>query len=329
MTEQISASSSTATPAGGDIAAERRSAQARLAEGRYDDALASTRRIEDLDVRDEQALQMLADIVIAQNREQAGMQTDGKLVRRLKNRPLKTDQPPGKLKLGLSAGSSTGGGTSLNVIQQLEAAIRDRPSIPDAYLQLAQAYLDKDRDYDAERLLSKGREATEHDFRVQTMWEEVSMLRHARRVEMAAEELKTNDTPQTRQALVEMKKDRDKAELDIFRGRVKRQGADGGAHYGLGICLQRAERLRDACDHFEKALADPDMRSPAALALGHCLKTLDDIPTAMRYYRLVADSAIWSDQLACRNGALAEASKLAAQMKLMKLAERYASGVIK
>jgi tetratricopeptide (TPR) repeat protein len=322
MTEQISKTAQADTAASSDIAAEYRTARQRFEGARYEDALVMCRRMEDLDVRNEDAPQLIADIVIAQSREEAGMQRDGRLIRRLKDRPATAEQP-----LVRPPAAAATGGPPLTVIQQLEAAIRDRPSIPDLYLQLAQAYLDKDRDYDAERLLSKGREATDHDFRVQTMWEEVSMLRHARRVEMAQEELKTNDTPQTRQALADVNKDRDKAELDIFRGRVKRQGAGAAAHYGLGIRLQRADRTRDACDHLEKALADDNMRAPAALALGHCWRQLDDVPTAMRYFRLAADSALWSDQQACRNEALAEARKLAAQMKLTKLADRYASAI--
>jgi tetratricopeptide (TPR) repeat protein len=323
MSDQNSASAGVDAAASVDAVAARQAARDQLAQGNYDAALAYCRRLEDLSARDEDAPRIIAETVIAQSRAQAGLLPEGNLGRRLKERPLKDDQRF----TGRPSPSATGGGPSLSMIQQLEAAIRERPSIPDAYLQLAQAYLDKDRDYDAERLLSKGREATEHDFRVQTMWEEVSMLRHARRVELATEELKTNDTPQTRQALADVIKDRDKAELDIFRGRVKRQGADGAAHYGLGIRLQRAERTRDACDHLEKALADDNISAPAALALGHCLRQLEDIPGAMRYLRLAADSALWNDQLACRNEALAEASKLAGQMKLEKLAERYAGEV--
>jgi tetratricopeptide (TPR) repeat protein len=319
MSEQVlSAAQSAAAP--GDMASERAAARALFDQNNYDKALACCRRMEDLDVRDEDAPRLLAEIVVAQSRDAGGLQKDGRLLRRLKPRPPKTEPPLVRPPI-----PGTTSGPSLTIIQQLEAAIRDRPSIPDAYLQLAQAYLDKDRDYDAERLLSKGREATDHDFRVQTMWEEVSMLRHARRVAIAQDELKANDNPQTRQSLADATKDRDKAELDIFRGRVKRQGADAAAHYGLGVRLQRAERIRDACDHLEKALADADMCAPAALALGHCLRQLDDVSGAMRNYRLAAYSALWIDQQVCRNEALSEATKLAAQMKLDKLAERYAS----
>jgi tetratricopeptide (TPR) repeat protein len=328
MSDQTLATAQGATAVGGNIAATRRAAREFLVPGHYDAALACCQQIEDIDDRDEEAPQILADAVIAQSREQAGMRMDGQLIRRLKERPPQAAPSWKKPPPGVSGASSPGAGSPLTVIQQLEASLRERPSIADLYLQLAQAYLDKDRDYDAERLLSKGRDATDHDFHVQTMWEEVSMARHARRVETAQEELKSNDSPQARQALADVKKDRDKAELDIFRGRIKRQGADAAAHYGLGIRLHRTDRPRDACEHLEKALADDNVRAPAALALGHCLRQLDDLPSAMRYFRLAADAAIWIDQLACRNEALAEANQLAVQMKLMKLAKRYDPAVL-
>src|SRR6476659_3782139 len=153
MTEQFQTTAQAATAASSNIAAECRAARRSFEEARYEDALASCRRIEDLDVRNEEVPQILADIVIAQSREQAGMQTDGRLIRRLKDRPATAIQ--------FSVKPSSTGGQPLTVIQQLEAAVRDRPSVPDVYLKLAQAYLDKDREYDAGRLLSKGREATD------------------------------------------------------------------------------------------------------------------------------------------------------------------------
>ena len=49
-------------------------------------------------------------------------------------------------------------------------------------------------------VLAKGREATDNDARVTQMWEEIAMVRHARRVQAAEQELKTADNPQTREA---------------------------------------------------------------------------------------------------------------------------------
>lgn len=271
---------------------------------------------------------MFAELAIAESREQAGLEIAGENGRRLRPRPAKPSAhavSPGANAAALMFSTNS----TLNPLQQMEAAIRERPSIPDLYLQLAQAYLDKDRDYDAERLLSKGREATDHDARVQEMWEEVSMMRHARRVEIAQQDVKAADNPQTRAALEQTLKDRDKAELDIFRGRVKRQGATAADHYGLGVRLQRSDRVRDACTHLEKALEDKNVRSEAALALGNCLKQLEDLPGALKNYRLSVNSALWTDQQACRVEALTQLAKLADEMKMHQLKQRYVTELLR
>lgn len=308
-----------------EIASLRATGQQSFQTGKYDEALGAWQRIEELDTGDDEAPRMIAAIAIAESREHGRLEGS----RRLKVRPARQPSFAVPSAASVSTISNVPANVSLNPLQQLEAAVRDRPSIPEPYLQLAQAYLDKDRDYDAERLLSKGREATEHDPRVQEMWEEVSMMRYGRRVEIAQQDVKAVDNPQTRQALEQAMKDRDKAELDIFRGRVKRQGADAAAHYGLGLRFQRADRLRDACTHLEKALSDANVCSEAALALGHCLKQLEDLPGAMKHYRLAAHSAIWTDQQSCRQEALRCAAQIAVQMKMPKLAERYAAAVSK
>lgn len=320
MSEQ-SAQVQSAAAAKEEIAALRTAGHQLFGDGKYSEALTAWQRIESLDAHDDEAPRMIAAIAIAESREQSRLESS----RRFKSRPAKQPSFAVASAGGVSSIGNVSAAASLNPLQQLEAAVRDRPSIPELYLQLAQAYLDKDRDYDAERLLSKGREATDHNPRVQEMWEEVSMMRHGRRVEIVQQDVKAADNPQTRQALEQALKDRDKAELDIFRGRVKRQGADAAAHYGLGIRFQRTDRLRDACTHLEKALGDPNVCSQAALALGHCLKQLEDLPGAMKHYRLAAHSAIWTDQQAYREEALRCAAQIATEMKMPKLSERYAA----
>ena len=74
--------------------------------------------------------------------------------------------------------------------------------------------------------------------------------------------------------------------------------------------------------HFEQRplVSSEDL---AGHALANCLQQLDDVPGAMRHYRLAAESAIWTEQASSRNEALLQAGKMAVQMKLSKLAQRY------
>jgi tetratricopeptide (TPR) repeat protein len=223
-------------------------------------------------------------------------------------------------------------GLSLTPIQQLEAAIRERPSIPELYLRLAQVYLDKERDYDAERLLAKGREATDRDARVQQMWEDVTMLRHQRRVEIAQREVQAADPPSldnARATLVQATKERDRIEMEIFLARCKREPDSARSHYELGLRLKRAEKLRDAGQHFEKALADNRQRSSAALELGHCLEKLGEFPQALRNYRLAAEAATSPDQTEEKKESLYRAGKLALRIKLARLAQRYLAQLLR
>src|SRR3954452_3905679 len=93
MSEQFSAIGPTASAVSGGIDAEQRAARQFVEQAMYDEAIACCRRMEDLDIRDETAPELIAAAVIAQNREHAGMQPDGRLLRPLKARPPAADQP--------------------------------------------------------------------------------------------------------------------------------------------------------------------------------------------------------------------------------------------
>jgi tetratricopeptide (TPR) repeat protein len=222
--------------------------------------------------------------------------------------------------------SSRNAPSSLSPIQQLEAEIRERPSVAELYLQLAQIYLDKDREYDADRLLAKGRDATDRDPRVIAMWEDVTMHRHAKRVQGAEEDVAAADSTskeKAQQALAQAIKDRDRAELEVFRGRCQRKPDEAANQYELGVRLKRAEKLPDAREHLEKALAEPEQKAAAALELGHCHMQLGEMAKALHYYRVAAIERISNDDLEVKQQARSCAATLADSLKLGRLAKRY------
>jgi len=318
-----------------DIRIQRRAGQAFGRLRKYNEALACWRQVESRNHHDEEAPRMIATLIIARSRLRAGLQdSDDAQGRPAQATPARRhSEPYTRFVIGnadaLAQSAAQPPGLSLSPIQQFEAAIRERPSIPELYLRLAQTYLDKERDYDAERLLAKGREATDRDARVQQMWEDVTLLRHARRVEIAQQELKAKDSPQTREAVNQATKDRDRVEMEIFLGRCKREPDNARSHFELGLRLQRAEKLRDACQQFEKALAHAGQRGPAALELGRCLEKLGEVPQALRHYRLAAESATSADQLEEKKESLYRAGKLALRIKLARLAQRYLAQLLR
>jgi tetratricopeptide (TPR) repeat protein len=314
--------------AGDDNEIQRRAGAALARLKLLDEAIACWRQVEAHDPTDEEPPRMIALHTIARSRRRAGFRADEKNGNGAGGpRIQRRREPVTRFVISnldaLLQSITHASGLSFTPIQQLEAAIRERPSVPDLYLCLAQLYLDKERDYDAERLLAKGRETTDRDARIQQMWEEVTMLRHARRIEIARQEIKVDDSPQTRDALAQAVKERDRVELDIFRSRVKREPEAAAHHYELGLRLLRADKPHEARPHFEKALADDLERGRAALALARCCQQLGDIPKTLAQYRVAAEAASASGQYETQNDALSEAGKLAQRIKLNRLAQRY------
>jgi tetratricopeptide (TPR) repeat protein len=308
--------------AGEDAAIQRWGAAALTRLGKYGDALACWRRVEALDPSDEEAPEAIAGLVIAKCRQRAGLD-DGDAQARpqeAKNRGGLAARWPVYSFAGLLP-TTEGSGRALTLIQQLEATIRERPSIPEPYLRLAELYLEKDREYDAERLLTKGREATENDARVTQMWEEVAMLRFARRIEAAERELKAADNPQTREALAQVIRERDRGEIEIFRNRIKREPDRAQHYFELGRRLLRAGKLTEAAEQFKKALDDAQLETAAALELGDCHAKLGDLVQALRFYRRAAQTP--SSAASEKSQARQRATKLVTQLKLTRLAERY------
>jgi len=304
-----------------DVAIQRWGAAALARLHDYDTAIVCWRRVEALHPTDEEAPNAIASLVIARSRQQNGLESDDvAAVAHKAGHAIKRRWPVYSL-AGLTP-TAMASSRSLTPLQQLETMIRDRPAILEPYLRLAELYLEKDRDYDAERLLAKGREATDNDPRVVEMWEEVVMARQSHRVQLAEQELAKADSPQTQEALSQAKKERDRAEIDIFRARVKRQPDSAASHYELGRRLLRAGKLREAAEHFQKALADIEYASAAALELAQCQADAGDYLQALHYYRHAADSARCADAKA-KHTARQRAAKLAQRMKLSKLAQRY------
>jgi tetratricopeptide (TPR) repeat protein len=213
-------------------------------------------------------------------------------------------------------------GPKLTPIQQLELAIRDQPSHAESYLKLVPLYLAKEREYDAERLLEKGKEAT-GDWRVRQLWEDVVLLRLDKKIEFARQEAERNDTPQARTELSQMRSERDRFAIEVFTGRCQRQPDKMALRYELGLRLQRAGKLKAACEQFQEALADAAQKSAAAFQLGQCRAQFFEYPQALAHYRLAADSALLPEQLECKKEALYRAAELAARVKLKSTARRY------
>jgi len=211
---------------------------------------------------------------------------------------------------------------ALTPIQTLEAAIRDAPAIPELYLQLAELYVEAAREYDAERMLTKGQTATD-DPRVRTLREDITMRRLEGNVTRAQQSIESRDTAEARAALADARTERDRVEMDIFVNRARRDPHDALARYELGRRLKRAGRLREALPHFQGALVDANLKPAVALEIGECLRDFGDLAESLRHFRLAATAATEPGQAETKKQALWQAVGICTRVKLDKLAQRY------
>jgi tetratricopeptide (TPR) repeat protein len=207
-------------------------------------------------------------------------------------------------------------------MQELELAVREFPSHADNYLQLVPLYLERGRDLEAERLLNRGRAATANDPRVVALWEEVAVKVYENRVVHARRDAAENPTANSQTALAQILRERDKLETAVYSSRLQREPGNLALQYELGVRLKRSAKLHDAMKHLELALGEITVRALAAFELGECHLQLNDVPQAMRFYRLAAETAL-TDQAVARKHALYQASVLALRMKFWKNTVRY------
>ena len=145
--------------------------------------------MQDADPDNREASRMVAALVIERSRQQAGLPPRNELDLRQRHvasagsnggQPSTTPSRSGSYSEFDSLIPSTG--IRLTRIQQLETAIKDEAANADVFLELAQLYLDKGREYEAERLLARAREATGRDPRILSLGEDVTMSRLDKKV---------------------------------------------------------------------------------------------------------------------------------------------------
>lgn len=314
-----------------DIELLRRIGQAHARLRQYDEALEAWLKIESLVPDDADAARTIAMLVTARSRQRHGLPSDRtELLGEDGHRMSRTTRPAkprsllrideGRRPRELPPSSADGKRTP---IQQLEAAVREFPSDVVLYLQLAPMYLEKGRDYDAEKLLAKALTETDNEPRVRELFEDVTMQRLGKKIQQAQLRVEVDNTEESRADLADLCAKRDRLEIDIFTNRAKANPDDTQLALELGRRLRQAGRTRDALPHFERALKDELLESAAAYELAECSLSLRDVPAATRNLRRAIDAATRPADAAVRKKALWRAAEIASQMRLPALARGY------
>jgi tetratricopeptide (TPR) repeat protein len=300
----------------------------------FAEAITAWQRVESLVPGDPEAAEAIARLIVDQSRQRMGLATHATppapVIPEAAGSPAGNGQPATRAAASAATRPAVLPGSDFRrtPIQELEIAIREFPSNAEYYLQLVPLYLEKGREYDAERLLDKGREATANDPRVCRQWEDVTMQRMEKRLAVAEKHAQSESSEQAQKELDECRRERDQLETNIFASRCKREPRNAAARIELARRLKRGGKIHDACQRLEEALSDPDHKSGAAVELGRCHQELGEPDEALRYFRLAADSATRPAHLEAKKQALYAAGQLAASLNLRRLARRYLSDLL-
>ncbi len=293
---------------------------------RYDEALTTWMELERVSPEDQGAAGAIASLTIERSRRRSGLKRRSEDYRATEPKPrvrLEANLPPGDRVYGsLATPALANAPVQRSLIQELELAVREFPSHGENYLQLVPLYLERNRDQDAERLLNRGRSATNNDPRIVALWEQVAVKCLEDRVVQARRDAAEHPSATTQTTLAQILRERDRLETAVYSSRLQREPDNLALHYELGVRLKRSAKLRDAIKHLELALGDPNERALAAFELGECQFQFGDVAQALHFYRLAAETAL-AEQAACRKQALYQSGVLALRMKLPKNAARY------
>jgi tetratricopeptide (TPR) repeat protein len=194
---------------------------------------------------------------------------------------------------------------------------------------LAAQYLERGREYDAERLLAKGRSETDDDPRIRHLWEDTRLSRLETKIGLARKKAEVQNSSDVQAELETLTREREQLEMEIFAHRSDTDPDNGRLHYELGLRVKRSGNFRTACHHLKKALIDPTQKCAAAYELGECLRLLNEPREALRYYRIAADSPADAELLTNKTRALLHAGEIASQFKLARLARHCLNAVLR
>ena len=305
----------------------RHRARSLMRYGKFDDALACWARVQDAAPDDAEAATMLAQLTIEQSRQRHGLEASDSRTLAALVQPQAVDTEPGLKPIVYQDERMVrevlrqADANKRTPVQQLEVALRDQTSNPDLYLKLASLYMEKGREYDAEKLLGKAKELCD-DPRVAEYWEDVTMVRLDRKLAAAEKHVEVDDSQPSQTAVADARKARDRFQTEVFLNRCKREPENPALRFELGLRQKRAGKTREAYECFVAALSDEPHKALAACEMAECLAQSGKVVDALQYYRIAAETA-QPDQLECKKRALYQASALAAGMRLRRLARRY------
>jgi tetratricopeptide (TPR) repeat protein len=158
-------------------------------------------------------------------------------------------------------------------LEPLQTRLAADPRNPTTYLRIAEVYRTADLHDKAREILRQGLDAANNDFEIHMalLDLEIEPFRHNLRITEG--KLLANPQDEMLQLIrVQLLKEINSREQDLYRRRADRFPSDAAARLELGIRLLRSEQADEAIQELQQARKEPRCRWRALMFLGHCFQ---------------------------------------------------------
>lgn len=307
-----------------DIAANRQAAMTLQRMGQFDQAIACWHRVEQAKPHDEEALQAISRLSVEKTIHEGGydssvLMQSGTLGSTSKISVAQYSRDS-KNKIPVEG---TDGELDLPPEQRFQQAIASDPSDLQAYLKLADLYVQQQRYEEAERILERALQASGGgDLSVRERLEEVLMRRSRQQQAIAEQNYERDPTEENQQLANQLRARANQIELETYAAKSERDPHNLRLKYELALRLKRAGKAKEAIPLLQAARSDPQRKSQVLVELGECFQKIEQYKLALGSYEQAIEACEEPDS-EIRRLALYRAGVLATGMREFDRAERH------
>ena len=233
--------------------------------------------------------------------------------------------PSGAAKAGgVKAAAPAAAGGEKGRVAELKAAIRDNPAGIESYLELADLLEKEATVEEAHAVLKTALSASGGDLKIREHIEDRQLRWGKQKVLAAERRLETDDTPEQRAAVEQLRAALLKQEVEIYAARAARYPENPTWKYELAMRLKLAGSFTEAIKQFQEVLGDSRRKGVVALELGECFQKIKQYQLAMQNY-VTAVESLTDREIDLRKRALYRAGVLASGLEDLDGAKKYLS----
>lgn len=302
-----------------DVAVNRHAALTLQRMGQFDQAIACWHRIEQAKPHDEEALQAISRLSVEKTIHEGGY--DPNLLR--SDWSAEPQAKTSVARMSKDAESQAAEHDLSKSTERLQAAIEADPTDVDNYLPLADKLINDGKLDEAEALLQRGLNASGGGhLGVRERLEDVQLRRAHRQLQIAEQRHAQEPTEETHQQVLNIRKQANQVELEVFATRVDRDPGNTRLKYELGLRLKRAGKMKEAITTLQAAKGDSKRKAEVLLELGECFQKIEQYKLALSHYEQAIEACDEPDSQA-RRLALYRAGVLATGLRELDRAERH------